>query len=269
VSDQEFRGSSRASEEGTARERDEGFGGPESDQYASQQERGVQEQRQEENFRGRGPRGYQRSRERIREDVCEGLTDDAAVDASDIEVDVEDAIVTLRGTVSDRRQKRRAEDIAEQAQGVRDVRNQLEISDREMVGDLTDRVGSRREESGSTRPDALGDYRDPEWRSTDFRGFEVDARDGSIGSVDKRSEVGGDHLVVDTGTWIFGKKVVLPVGLIERVDLTEERLFVGRSKDEIKNAPEFSDERVDDPSYAAELRSYYGGSEHVEERSLR
>src|SRR3954452_6449312 len=91
-------------------------------------------------FRGRGPRGYERSSERIREDVCEWLTDDDEVDASDIEVDVDSGIVVLRGSVQDRRQKRRAEDIAERASGVRDVRNQLEIEG-DMVGELSDRAG--------------------------------------------------------------------------------------------------------------------------------
>src|SRR5215210_8660905 len=69
-------------------------------------------------FRGQGPRGYERSNERIYEDVCEGLTEDDELDASNIEVEVESGIVTLRGTVADRQTKRRAEDIAERASGV-------------------------------------------------------------------------------------------------------------------------------------------------------
>jgi hypothetical protein len=221
-------------------------------------------ERFEQDFRGRGPRGYQRSSERILEDVCERLTDDREVDASDLDVDVENGIVTLRGSVADRRQKRRAEDVAEQARGVRDVRNQLELGDRELVDDLAARVGRSEEDAGRD----LGEYRDPSWRLVDFRGFDAEARDGSIGSVDKRSEVGGDHLVIDTGTWIFGRKVVLPVGLIERADLGERRLFVSRSKDEIKNAPELRDDRIDDPSYGEELRAYYGRQE-AGERALR
>jgi hypothetical protein len=214
-----------------------------------------------DDFRGRGPRGYQRSSERIFEDVCEALTEDPAVDASDIEVVVQKGIVTLRGSVSDRRQKRRAEDVAEEAHGVRDVRNQLEIGDGEMLSDLKDRLG----------PEAmgLGEYRDPRWRSADFRDFEVHARDGTIGKVDHNSEPGADHLVVDTGPWIFGKKVVLPAGLIEHIDQENQRLFVSAGMDEIKSAPEFDEGRLDDPSYAAELRSYYGRRENVRERSYR
>jgi hypothetical protein len=221
-------------------------------------------------FRGRGPRGYERSSERIREDVCEWLTDDADVDASDIEVHVESGVVTLRGSVGDRRQKRRAEDIAEQARGVRDVRNQLEIG-RGMLDDLAERVGDRghrREAPASARSEALGEYRDPSWRGVDLRGFGAEARDGTIGTVDERSEIGADHLIVDTGPWIFGRKVVLPVGLVEHVDFDQRRLFVSRSKEEIKNAPEFSEERVEEARYAEELRAYYGG-EQTGERQFR
>ena len=81
-------------------------------------------------FRGRGPKGYQRSDERIREDVCERLTDDDYVDASDIEVTVAGGTVTLAGTVDDRSAKRRAEDVVESVTGVKDVLNQLRVSPR-------------------------------------------------------------------------------------------------------------------------------------------
>lgn len=78
-------------------------------------------------FRGRGPKNYRRSDERIREDVCERLTLDDAVDATDIEVNVTDALVTLGGLVHDRYEKRRAEDIAESVTGVKDVQNQIRV----------------------------------------------------------------------------------------------------------------------------------------------
>ena len=246
-------------DEESRRERQEGLQGR---YHEGDTARDGEHRSQREDFRGRGPRGYRRSNERIREDVCEGLTDDPSVDASEIEVEVEEAIVVLSGFVADRRQKRRAEDIAEQATGVRDVRNRLEIGDRELVGDLTGRLGAG---SGAS----LGEYRDPRWRSADLRDFEVHARDGSIGTVDERSEVGGDHLIVDTGPWIFGKKVVLPVGLIMRVDEHERRLFVDAEKDEIKNAPEFDEDRLDDPSYGEELRSHYADRGRAREHAQR
>jgi osmotically-inducible protein OsmY len=78
-------------------------------------------------YAGRGPRGYRRSDERIREDVNERLTDDWRVDASDIEVSVDNGLVTLAGRVGSRTEKRRAEDVAESVSGVTDVSNQLRV----------------------------------------------------------------------------------------------------------------------------------------------
>ncbi len=76
---------------------------------------------------GRGPRGYQRSDERIREDINERLTDDAMIDASEIEVTVQNREATLTGTVRTRTEKRRAEDIAESVPGVAHVQNNLRV----------------------------------------------------------------------------------------------------------------------------------------------
>jgi len=74
---------------------------------------------------GKGPKGYVRSDERIREDVCDRLSDDDEVDASEITVTVKNAEVLLEGVVLDRRSKHRAEDIAESVSGVKDVSNHL------------------------------------------------------------------------------------------------------------------------------------------------
>lgn len=78
--------------------------------------------------RGRGPKGYVRSDDRIKEDVSERLMDDGHLDASDIEVSVQDGEVTLSGTVSERFAKRHAEDIAERASGVKHVQNNLRVA---------------------------------------------------------------------------------------------------------------------------------------------
>ncbi len=80
--------------------------------------------------RGRGPKGYVRSDERVREDVNDKLTYDPDVDASDIVVSVRDCDVTLDGTVASRHEKRRAEDCAESIRGVRNVQNNLRIESR-------------------------------------------------------------------------------------------------------------------------------------------
>lgn len=77
--------------------------------------------------RGKGPKGFTRSDERIKDDIACRLTDDGYVDASDIDVTVEKGEVTLSGTVSDRFSKRRAEDIAELVSGVTNVENRIRV----------------------------------------------------------------------------------------------------------------------------------------------
>ena len=77
--------------------------------------------------RGKGPKGYERSSERIREDVCERLSYDDQVDASDIEVKVNGNEVTLDGTVDSRDARHRAEDIIESIPGVTHVQNNLRV----------------------------------------------------------------------------------------------------------------------------------------------
>ncbi|HEX4351735.1 MAG TPA: BON domain-containing protein [Polyangiales bacterium] len=76
---------------------------------------------------GRGPRGYKRSDERIREDVNDRLFQDHEIDASEIEVRVSDGHVTLEGSVVSRYIKRQAEDLADSVLGVNDVTNHLRV----------------------------------------------------------------------------------------------------------------------------------------------
>jgi len=95
--------------------------------------------------------------------------------------------------------------------------------------------------------------------NVDLTGFNVEATDGSIGKVDEAThEAAGSFIVVDTGPWIFGKKVMLPAGVVRDVDLDTETIFVGRTKDEIKNAPEFDESTYREQSYRNRLGSYYG-----------
>jgi hypothetical protein len=88
----------------------------------------------EAGHRGRGPRGYRRSDQRIWEEVCERLADDRRIDASDIEVTVQDGEVTLRGEVDDRGSRRLAEDLAEQVSGVTFVQNDVRVRPQGTMG---------------------------------------------------------------------------------------------------------------------------------------
>ena len=80
-----------------------------------------------ESQRGRGPKGYQRSDERIREDIYDALTEDEMLDASDVQVEVRGGEVTLSGSVLNREDKRRADDIVEEVSGVRHVDNGIRV----------------------------------------------------------------------------------------------------------------------------------------------
>jgi hypothetical protein len=94
---------------------------------------------------------------------------------------------------------------------------------------------------------------------TDLSGFTVEALDGKIGKIDEATnEAGGSFVVVDTGPWIFGKKVMLPAGVIRDVDIDAETVFVNRTKDQIKDAPEFDETTYRDERYRDELSGYYG-----------
>jgi hypothetical protein len=106
--------------------------------------RGSQERRAPGRFSGRGPKGYQRSDERIREELCDLLTASPDIDASDLTVVVKNCEVTLEGSVDDRWTKRHAEDVAEGVSGVRQVHNRLQVQ-------AAGQQGRPGEESGSGR----------------------------------------------------------------------------------------------------------------------
>lgn len=97
---------------------------------------GIGASGQEQHHRGKGPKGYARSDDRIKEDVCDCLSDDPMIDAGEIEVQVKQGEVTLSGTVSDRLAKRHAEDMIERLSGVKHVQNNIRVKDRSS-GDQT------------------------------------------------------------------------------------------------------------------------------------
>ena len=112
------------------------------------------------------------------------------------------------------------------------------------------------------------------WRGVapvvDLTGYDVEAVDGTIGTVDEVTAQAGEHyLVVDTGPWIFGKRVLLPAGVVDRIDAEQERLFVDRTRDEIKNAPEFDPDQGATQTYRRGIASYYGAADAAMTRSGR
>jgi len=88
-------------------------------------------------------------------------------------------------------------------------------------------------------------------------GYEVEAADGGIGKVDKaNAETNSQSIVVDTGPWIFGQRVMLPAGLIRNVDHEGQKVYVSATKEQIKNAPQL-DETDDASAYQDKLGGYY------------
>lgn len=83
--------------------------------------------------RGKGPKGYRRSDERIKEDISDRLGDDPYIDATEIEIVVANGDVTLIGSVNDRADKRRAEDLAERVSGVQNVENRIRVKSPESI----------------------------------------------------------------------------------------------------------------------------------------
>ncbi|TXS52029.1 PRC-barrel domain containing protein [Streptomyces sp. t39] len=94
----------------------------------------------------------------------------------------------------------------------------------------------------------------------DLTGYKVEATDGPVGKVDKHSkEIGSQHLVVDTGVWIFGKEVLLPAGTVTTIDKQAETIHVARTREQIENAPEFDRHRhLDDLGYRNRIGGHYG-----------
>jgi hypothetical protein len=103
---------------------------------------------------------------------------------------------------------------------------------------------------------SMWDYRDSTWADGyDLAGYDVEATDGSIGSVDKATnEVSNAYVVVDTGPWIFGKKRLIPAGAIDSVEHEHKTLRVSMTKDQIKAAPDY-----DADSWTDDTRAEHGG----------
>ncbi|MER5638083.1 PRC-barrel domain-containing protein [Kitasatospora sp. NPDC002227] len=97
---------------------------------------------------------------------------------------------------------------------------------------------------------------------SDLVGFHVEAVDGSIGKVDRLSDLVEDsYLVVDTGPWVFGRLVLLPAGTVLRVDQADRKVYVDRTKSEIKHAPPLVPDFHEQETAAANrdrYTAYYG-----------
>ncbi|MFH8801835.1 PRC-barrel domain containing protein [Streptomyces sp. NPDC017936] len=95
----------------------------------------------------------------------------------------------------------------------------------------------------------------------DLTGYGVVAADGTIGHVEREDGHHGMwHLVVDTGVWLFGRSVVVPVGAVAAVDPDHRTVTLACTGDEVKQAPRFrTDSETMDPAYLTAVADYYLG----------
>ncbi|MFJ4468170.1 PRC-barrel domain containing protein [Streptomyces sp. NPDC089424] len=93
----------------------------------------------------------------------------------------------------------------------------------------------------------------------DLTGFTVDATDGTLGHVDRLADPHGmRHLVVDTGVWVFGRSVLVPVGLVTGIDTEHRLVSLSCTRAEVKEAPRFrTDSETLDPDYLTTVGDYY------------
>jgi hypothetical protein len=122
-------------------------------------------------------------------------------------------------------------------------------------------AGSLGDPLGGAGPFSPWDYRpDAGWAAEfDLVGYHVEAVDGSIGKVAEATHaMGASHLVVDTGPWIFGRKVLVPAGTVTHIDHTDRRVYLDRTKDQVKSSPESDTDLFSDPAYRDKIGGYYG-----------
>jgi hypothetical protein len=151
--DYDFGGAQRSSQFRSS----QGGSGRSSQDYFRQSEGGRWGGERQGQHSGKGPKGYQRSDERIREDVSEALSQHGDVDASEIEVEVRNGEVTLSGTVSEREAKRFAEEAAENCAGVKDVQNRIRVQQQGQQSQSGQGgMSSQRSQSGSTSQGSYG-----------------------------------------------------------------------------------------------------------------
>lgn len=94
----------------------------------------------------------------------------------------------------------------------------------------------------------------------DLSGFEVVGPDGSIGTVDRASnDVRVNYIIVDAGDWLSGRQVVLPAGTVERIDPAARKVIIDRTRDDIRNAPEFHPKELRRARFEDALTGYYHG----------
>jgi hypothetical protein len=106
----------------------------------------------------------------------------------------------------------------------------------------------------------LWSFRDQAVTRIDLTGFDLHAVDGPLGKVARAIETsGGGYLVVDPGSAMpLGRQLLVPAGLIDRVDVENRRVAVSANREQIRNAPEYEDTQPLDERARTGMDEYYG-----------
>jgi hypothetical protein len=92
----------------------------------------------------------------------------------------------------------------------------------------------------------------------DLVGYQIEATDGRVGKIDEWNHTTDEsYLVVDTGPWIFGHKVLIPAGCVTHIDHGDRKVYVDRTKQQVKTAPDFDPDLYTEPTYRDKLSGYY------------
>ncbi len=127
---------------------------------------------------------------------------------------------------------------------------------------------------GNDSAAAQESYWDPHLRSTqDMAGYHIQAVDGEVGHV--KDFIIDDqtwairYLVVETGTWLSGRQVLISPPWIEGVSWVESKVFVSLSQQQLRNAPEYSEQSLLDRTYEAALHDHYGRDRYWDDEASR
>lgn len=103
----------------------------------------------------------------------------------------------------------------------------------------------------------------------DLVGYQVEATDGRIGKIDEANYATNEsYVIVDTGPWIFGRKVMIPAGTVTHIDHSERTVYVDRTKEQVKSAPEFDAELYTEAAYRDKVGGYYDATYRTPPRSM-
>jgi hypothetical protein len=176
-------------------------------------------------YMGVGPQGYQRSDDRIFEEVCERLTQHGRIDARDIKVDIRNGEVTLQGTVDNRYTKRMVEDVVDTVTGVHDIHNRLKVRD--------DRKTHERHRMGMDKKDKIR------------QGMKVyTSDDQEIGEV---KEISDRNFLVDRP---MARDIYIPFDACEHIG--DDRIHIGVPENEIGNQGWENPELIDTSTFRNE-----------------